>query len=58
MALPCSGHIDVAIPVLSVQAGVTVFSGGKILLPPSVPSSAISPRDRVEGFRLLLSVPE
>lgn len=29
MALPCSGHIDVAIPVLSVQAGVTVFSGRK-----------------------------
>lgn len=33
MAVPCGGHIDVAIPVWSLQAGVTVFSGGKILLP-------------------------
>jgi len=49
IALPCSGHIDVAIPIWSVQAGVTAFRGGKIMLPPSV----ISPTDTVEGSHLL-----
>lgn len=53
MALPCSGHVGVAMPVWSVQAGVAAFSVGKALLPPDVLPSAISPRDTAEGFHLL-----
>lgn len=51
ISVPCGGHIDVAIPVWSLQAGVTVFSGGKN-------PAAVSHRDTVEGFHLLLGVPE